>query len=207
MTWRLTERLVDLSRTVWSDRSSADGKPLAKTAETNVAELPEDETSAAIRSRQVFDALAKPPLGDDGRAELDVSRVAEAMSMCGLDGRSCAAMYALSRWAPTGPNGEASALDLDSFQFAVERFSVPARFQRQLHRDVIEYMSRRGLNYVYVVDKLLRTDVLSGCVRLLPKEQLENVKKSRENRLKYWDQILNGLPSTGDSSPQCFKSE
>lgn len=192
MTWRLTERLVDLSRTARPDR--ADGKHFGSNAATNFAQLPADETAAAFRSRQVFDVLAKPPLGNGGRAELDVSRVAGAMSMCGLDGQSCAVMYAMSRWAPTGPNGEASALDLDAFQFAVERFSLPARLQRQLRRDVEDYMGRRGLRSVHSVEDLVSRDVLYDCGVRRSDERAHVTTRSQTDRSKYWDPVLSELP-------------
>lgn len=197
MTWRLSERLIDLSRAVQGDRPSANVTNSATDDLTTYPELPENEVAAAIRSRQVFDLLAKPPLVEDGRAELDVSLVAEAMSMCGMNGPSCAAMYAVSQWAPTGPNGEASALDLDAFQFAVERFSAPARLQKRLRKDVEGYVTRRGLRFHHTVNDFMRTDIIVDCDLRRSDEQLNQTNNCKlTDRQQYWDAVLDELEAS-----------
>lgn len=171
MAWRALERLIGLSR----DRADEDGGENAAT----VSELPEDESSAAVRSRQVFRELAKVPVAG-GEPELNVSRMEEAMNKCGLDGEACSRMYAVSKWAKT--SGALAVLDLAEFQLVVERFSGPARLQRRLRRRVDEYMAERGLRFVYAVDGFQLTDA-PGTSR----------RTEREAELRDWDEVLDGL--------------
>jgi len=130
MAWRASERLTDVSRDGGGDEDAA-----------AVRVLPEDEPSAAARSRLVFRGLARAPAGG-GPQTLDVSRVAEAMDECGLDGGTCSRRYAGSRWAGTG--GAVARLDAARFQTVVERFAGPARMQRRLRRRVDERAAGRG---------------------------------------------------------------
>lgn len=116
----------------------------------HATELPENKASAAIRSRLVFHALTGPqpgrmPTGDGGggeRAVLDVSRLALAMDMCGLDGDTYGTMFALSKWA------RFATLDLDEFVTLIERFSSPVRLRDRLRRSVHDYAAGKGLRIV-----------------------------------------------------------
>lgn len=93
MAWRQLDRLVELSRGHYSE-DERDDETLDEAKGAIIDSLPEDETSAAIRSRQVFEAMAKSPLTADsddvkGVAKLSLPQMEEAMNRYALNCRSC----------------------------------------------------------------------------------------------------------------------
>lgn len=184
-------RLVDLSRDqVVDDRDDNIGP-----AKANAVDLPEDEYSAADRSRQVFYALAEvSEMSPGSEPKLNVSCMEEAMNKCGLNGKTCSRMFAVSKWSKG--SGAIGLLDLAEFQLVIERFSSPVRMQKRLCRLVDDHVAERGIRFVYTVDEYLRTDT--------PKRpgflQTELRGAAKEAELKDWDELLDGLLMDGGVS-------
>lgn len=187
MAWKASERLVHLSRAQQQNDDTDKGEKIA--AESIV--LPDDEASAAIRSRKVFYELATTQFrSHDNEPKMDVSHIKEAMERCGLDSEKCGRMYEVSKWAKTDIND--NTLDLAEFQMIIERFSSPARLQKQLREKVDEYMTGHNLEFVYTVDNILQTDSLQEC-ELLPKVNRTTRRSMEQAEIKNWDEVLDGL--------------
>lgn len=187
MAWKASERLIELSRSRQHDNDINNDESSA----TNSVELPDDKVSSAIRSQQVFHELATTPFRSHyNEPRIDVSHMKEAMKMCGLDGDKCGRMYEVSKWAKTDIKD--TTFDLTEFQMIIERFSSPARLQKQLRQKVDDYMKRHNLEFVYTVDNILQTDSLQEC-ELLPKVNRMTLRSIKQAEVKNWDEVLNGL--------------
>lgn len=82
MAWRQVDRLIKLSRGRYS---VDDDETLDEANDATIDSLPEDEMSAAIRSRQVFEAMAWSPLitssnGTEDVAKLSLPQLEKAMN-------------------------------------------------------------------------------------------------------------------------------
>lgn len=187
MAWKASKRLIELSRTHQHDDDTDKGK----SSTANSFELPNDKVSAAIRSQQVFHELATTPFHSHyNEPRIDASHMKEAMEMCGLDGNKCGRMYEVSKWVKTDIKD--TMLDLAEFQMIIERFSSPARLQKQLRQKVDDYMKEHNLEFVYTVDHILQTDNLHAC-EIKPKTSRMTLRSIKQAEIKNWDEVLDGL--------------
>lgn len=174
MTWRASKHLKELSRVTASGQKTDEdsGRDGCGEMKLQPPRLPVDEASTAVRSEQVFEAMAKPVLGGGGELRLNPSRIAEALDACGLDGARCAAMFSVSKWAKRDGH---VALNRDEFGSMVERFSRPVRLRNSLRRTVDEHKTVHS-----------KPSTIDGDVRT-------NRAREKAAKLKMWDQILDEL--------------
>ncbi|VVC25282.1 Hypothetical protein CINCED_3A018861 [Cinara cedri] len=185
MSWKASERLIDLSRRRLDVRDPRDDGGAAVTYD-----LPDDERATAIRSRQVFDELAKAPMDDaDGEPELKTSLMETAMVQCGLkNGKKYAAMFVLSKWAKM--RDEPASLNLAEFQAVIERFSSPVRIRNRMRRKVDKYMAHHGFQFANTVDEFTELDYIDACVPRAPSTPVK-MDGTIVARSKTWNEILN----------------
>lgn len=106
---------------------------------------------------------------------------------CGLDGKKYSRMYAMSKWMK---KDQFSGLELNEFQWVIERFSSPLRLD--LHGKVQGYMAEHGYRFQHTIDEVSITDNVNNTCRLANSPSV-TCRSARAAMKLEWDEIFNRI--------------